>query len=369
MRRCAQVSDVAVGEFCIVAGGPASAVTREILKSSPLPETREALALAPGKFRGRQVLLAAGHDPAGLVYALLELADRVTNSGMAAVLAQTMTQAAAVVERPANAVRAVTRLFTSEVEDKPWFNDREMWPQYLTMLAAQRFNRFNLASASATISSARSPTPTSCSPIPSCSPCRATRCACRNLPDAERDRNLEMLRFISEQTVARGMRISARASGCTAIEWINSPNPNYTIEGLNAENSRPVLPRCACARCCKACPAISGVTFRVHGESGVAEGSYEFWKTVFDGVATLRPQGRDRHARQGHGPGHDRHGGGHRHAGEDLAEVSGPSTWACPTTRPTSASRSSPQARHASHRPDEAQRRARAVSCATVMAT
>jgi hypothetical protein len=28
------------------------------------------------------------------------------------------------------------------------------------------------------------------------------------------------------------------------------------------------------------------VTFRIHGESGVTEGSYEFWKTVFDGVAT-----------------------------------------------------------------------------------
>src|SRR5207248_10081289 len=26
-------------------------------------------------------------------------------------------------------------------------------------------------------------------------------------------------------------------------------------------------------------------TFRIHGESGVAEGSYDFWKTVFDGVA------------------------------------------------------------------------------------
>ena len=27
-------------------------------------------------------------------------------------------------------------------------------------------------------------------------------------------------------------------------------------------------------------------TFRIHGESGVQEGSFEFWKTVFDGVAT-----------------------------------------------------------------------------------
>ena len=34
----------------------------------------------------------------------------------------------------------------------------------------------------------------------------------------------------------------------------------------------------------KACPAISSVALRIHGESGVAEGSYDFWKTVFDGV-------------------------------------------------------------------------------------
>src|SRR5262249_47448003 len=32
------------------------------------------------------------------------------------------------------------------------------------------------------------------------------------------------------------------------------------------------------------CPAISAVALRIHGESGVAEGSYDFWQTVFEGV-------------------------------------------------------------------------------------
>src|SRR5258708_15514076 len=31
---------------------------------------------------------------------------------------------------------------------------------------------------------------------------------------------------------------------------------------------------------------MSGITLRIHGESGVEEGSYDFWKAVFDGVAT-----------------------------------------------------------------------------------
>src|SRR4051812_47020761 len=38
--------------------------------------------------------------------------------------------------RAANQVRSIMRLFTSDVEDKAWFNDREMWPRYLDMLAA-----------------------------------------------------------------------------------------------------------------------------------------------------------------------------------------------------------------------------------------
>ena len=88
------------------------------------------------------MLLACGYDTRGLVFALLDLSDRVQNATSANVA---LTIQKAVTERPANTVRSLTRLFTSDVEDKPWYNDREMWPQYLTMLATNRFNRFNLA--------------------------------------------------------------------------------------------------------------------------------------------------------------------------------------------------------------------------------
>src|SRR6185437_14158153 len=48
----------------------------------------------------------------------------------------------------------------------------------------------------------------------------------------------------------------------------------------------------------QAVPKISGITFRVHGESGVPEGSYDFWKAVFEGVATCgRPVEIDMHAK------------------------------------------------------------------------
>jgi hypothetical protein len=68
-----------------------------------------------------------------------------------------------------------------------------------------------------------------------------------------------------------------------AYEWIDSPDANYVIEDLTGENHAAYC-RDALHKLLESCPAISGVTFRVHGESGIPEKSYDFWKTVFDGI-------------------------------------------------------------------------------------
>ena len=48
-------------------------------------------------------------------------------------------------ETPPNRVRSIARPFLSEIEDKAWFYDRQGWQEYLDMLVAARFNRFNFA--------------------------------------------------------------------------------------------------------------------------------------------------------------------------------------------------------------------------------
>ena len=40
-----------------------------------------------------------------------------------------------------------------------------------------------------------------------------------------------------------------------------------------------------CAVILRECPEIQGLTMRVHGESGIPEGSYDFWRTVFEAIA------------------------------------------------------------------------------------
>jgi hypothetical protein len=272
---CRNLSEARAGNQRVVIAGSRSAAARDLLKQAAVetPDSPESLAIVPGS----RALLIAGNDTRGLVFALLEVADRVQN-GVA------MTPAKPVVEKPFNRIRSMTRLFTSDVEDKPWYNDREMWPQYLTMLAAHRFNRFNLALGIGYDFIRQVTDAYFLFSYPFLMAIPGYNVRVPELPDSERDANLKMLQFISEQTVARGMEFQL-GLWMHGYEWIDTKNANYTIQGLTKENHGPYC-RDAVRALLRACPAISGVTFRVHGESGVEEGSYEFWKTVFDGVAT-----------------------------------------------------------------------------------
>ena len=143
VQRYKRLAQAPASDLCVVVAGAAAAPARQLLTAAgtSIPAAAEAQALVPVKNGGRQLLLACGRDARGLVYALLELADRVQN---AAGPAAALTIPKPIVEQPANRIRSLTRLFVSDVEDKPWFNDRQMWPRYLSMLATQRFNRFNL---------------------------------------------------------------------------------------------------------------------------------------------------------------------------------------------------------------------------------
>ena len=273
--RTRTLTEAARGNQCVMVAGSRSAVALDLQKraGASIPDSPEALGLVPAS----SALLAAGHDPRGLTFALLDLADRVQNGAP-------LVPAKPVVEKPFNRVRSMTRLFTSDVEDKPWYNDREMWPQYLTMLASKRFNRFNLALGIGYDFVQRVTDAYFLFAYPFLLDVPGYKVRVPQLPAAERDSNLAMLQFISSETVARGMEFQL-GIWMHAYEWLNTTNANYTIEGLGKETHGPYC-RDAVRMLLQQCPAISGVTFRIHGESGVEEGSYDFWKMAFEGVAT-----------------------------------------------------------------------------------
>jgi hypothetical protein len=283
VHRCKRLAQAQGGDIVIVIGGSDHPMTRAILKQTKtqIPAVAEALGLIPAMVDDRKVVLACGSDVRGLVYALLELADSITYA-QSPVGALNLRKP--VVEQPANVIRSLNKLFVSEIEDKPWFYDREMWTHYLTMAATQRFNRFNLSMGIGYdfLQNVTDAYFLFAYPFLLSVPGYAVKVP--QLPDTERDRNLQTLKYISEQTAARGMHFQL-GLWMHGHEWLNSPHPNYTIEGLTPENKGQYC-RDAVRLLLQSCPAISGITFRTHGESGVNEGSYNFWKMVFDGVAT-----------------------------------------------------------------------------------
>jgi len=275
VQMCRTLAEVKPGSQIVVAAGSRSTLARNLLAQAvvSIPEQPESLGLVPGS----KALLATGYDSRGLTFALLDLADRVQNGA-------SLLPSKAVVETPHNRIRSLTRLFTSDVEDKPWYNDRDMWPPYLTMLATNRFNRFNLALGIGYDFIRRVTDAYFLFSYPFLLDVPGYHVRVPQLPASERDANLKMLQYISEQTVARGIEFQL-GLWMHGYEWIDTNNANYTIEGLTKENHGTYC-RDAVRALLRACPAISGVTFRIHGESGVEEGSYDFWKMVFEGVST-----------------------------------------------------------------------------------
>ena len=281
VKRPVAIEQTSKDDFCVLVASAGSHDALAALNEArvTLPAAPESLALARGKVQGRKVAVACGMGVRGVVYAVLELADRVRFSSDP--IAEIRSLKAAW-QQPANRVRSVARLFASDVEDKGWFNDRSFWRRYLTELATHRFNRFSL-----TLGLGYDfPTDIRDAYFHFAYPFFVTvpgyNVRATPLPDSERDQNLEMLRFISQETARRGLHFQL-GLWTHAFVWENSPKANYVIEGLTAETHAGYC-KAALETLLRACPAISGVTFRIHGESGVAEGTYEFWQTLFEGA-------------------------------------------------------------------------------------
>ena len=105
----------------------------------------------------------------------------------------------------------------------------------------------------------------------------------RRFPRTNGKRIFEMLRFISAETGARGLHFQL-GIWTHAYQWTDSPRAYHHIEGLTAETHAAYC-RDALAIILKDCPEIQGLTMRVHGESGIPEGSWPFWKTLFEAIA------------------------------------------------------------------------------------
>jgi hypothetical protein len=281
VRRIEQLRQAETGEIRILAVSSSAPGVGPALKAANVtpPTAAESLALFRSNIAGAPGLIACGVDARGLSYALLELTDRVR---FGASPGQALSIDTPIAERPANPVRSVMRQFTSELMDKPWFYDRECWSHYLDLLAGQRFNRLHLAFGLGYDDLKNVADSYVLFLYPFLLSVPGYKVRATNLTNAERDRNLDTLRYVSEQAFVRGLDFQL-GIWMHGYQWPTSPRAKNTIEGLTPQTHGAYC-RDALAALLRACPAISSVALRIHGESGIAEGSYNFWSTIFDGV-------------------------------------------------------------------------------------
>jgi hypothetical protein len=284
-------AEVAVAGAGLVVEVAGNGTEPSLTPPAPLPRVAEGLAL----YRAGDRIIAWGHDVRGQAYALTELADRARFAAGDDPFAGTFP----LLERPSARIRSMARLFCSDVEDKAWFYDRQQWRDYLGMLAQNRFNRFSLTLGMGYNYPYHNPWITDVYfyfPYPFLLQVEGFDVAVAELSDEERDTNLDMLKFIGREARRRGLDFQL-ALWTQRYDFDDVPRANYTVTGVTDANLAPYC-RKAITRLLTEVPEITGLTFRVHVEGGIAEGDYDFWREAFAGVADAgRPVEIDMHGK------------------------------------------------------------------------
>jgi hypothetical protein len=228
----------------------------------------------------RETRVASG-GVRGLVYGLLELTERVEHS---ADPFGTLRLRRPISESPTSRVRSLLRAFCSKVEDPAWFYDKAGWSRYLDLVVASRFNRVQMAFGFGWDFPRGVTEDYFHFVYPYFVNVPGYDVRVEPLEAGECERNLDMLKFITREAGLRALDFQL-GIWTHAYEWVDSPQAQHHVIGLTPQTHATYC-RDALAMLLRECPDITGVTMRVHGESGIPEGSYEFWRTVFQAIAT-----------------------------------------------------------------------------------
>nr|WP_294695341.1 hypothetical protein [uncultured Friedmanniella sp.] len=282
----------------VLVAAPGGSLAGQALQATAAPGRlpAESFAMARLPVAGAETLVVVGADPAGLVYALLELSDVLRCADSPATALSSVPPR---YEHPHAPVRSLSRMFACQQTDLAWFHDRAFWDEYLTELAMQRFNRFSLGFGLAYdyLIDKRVTDNYFCFLYPFLLSVPGYDVAVAGLTEDERRRNLESLQYIAAATARRGLEFSLGLWNHAYRLDPVTPSEKWLISGLD-ESSHAAYCSEALVLLLRACPEISALTFRVHFEGGVPEPTHEFWRVVTGALAKVdRPIRLDAHAK------------------------------------------------------------------------
>ncbi|MEV6282238.1 hypothetical protein [Kribbella sp. NPDC051770] len=238
-------------------------------------------------------IVVVSNDEIGFRCALLELADR-------AAAGDDLAGTTPFAEQPAVPVRGVVRSFSSVDEDLSWFHDRQFWTEYLTWLAACRFNRFHLALGMQYNYGADRHGATDnylCFVYPFLFDVDGYDVSVGGISEPERQRNLATLRFVAAESKRRGLKFQLGLWN-HAYDYGRDSVHRFPVHGVGPDN-HAAYSKAGIAKLLAEVPDIDGLTFRVHYEGGIPDAQHEiFWRAVFEGANSAgRPLEIDMHAK------------------------------------------------------------------------
>jgi len=241
-----------------------------------LANGKESLAVKKIKENKKNFLIVSGTDDRGLMYALLEMTQQVKALEKGE---NWFTSIKEVSERPFVPVRGIVVLLHNEDCEREWYYSKEYWEDYFGMLAENRWNTFNLVFSHQT---------------PYLSPMYPFHIKVGLYPEIKapeyseekRNKNLEMLRYISSLARERGIDFTLGIWQQIAWEGKHqSQKQESMVTGLTRKNMYDYTYH-ALLKLLKECPDISAIQLRINHESGIDydEQSIFFKDSVFRAI-------------------------------------------------------------------------------------
>ncbi|MCK4958553.1 MAG: hypothetical protein KAT00_04125, partial [Planctomycetes bacterium] len=258
-------------------GGVAAALLKE--HRIELPDSPEALVIARLKEGSTDILLISGTDDRGLMYAELDVADRI---GWAQDDDMPFGRVRNIMEEPDAPERALATYTMHREYVESFLYDEDYWASYLDMLAENRFNSFVfiLGYSPATWLAPSYPYFFDVEGFP--------QIKFEGLTKQQQRRNLKALNRIIDMTHERGMDF-------TLGIWDHLPrhNSEYKLPvGIDEDNVISYT-EAALAKLLKVVPDLDALQFRMHWESGLSRDEQvllDFWGGVFE---TIKNSDRD----------------------------------------------------------------------------
>ncbi|MCC9078011.1 hypothetical protein FKZ61_018090 [Litorilinea aerophila] len=269
----------------LAAGLTTSPTVARLLEASgaTVPEVPEALCIRHIRWRHRPGVLVAGSDERGLMYGLLDVADRI---GWVTPGEDPFRAVRDLQEQPAVSERAISKYTMHHAYFDGLFHDEAYWRRYLDLLAQNRFNSFVLIFGYECSGYFAPPYPYffNLDEFP--------EVHVVGLTAEHQQRNLEALRRLVQMCHERGLNVTLgiwdhiyRGGVQVGLETEADGPLRWRVSGVTSDNLM-AYNQAGLARLLQLVPDLDAIQFRMHWESGLQdEEARDFWAGIYEIMA------------------------------------------------------------------------------------